>query len=83
MSNKVVYTPVFIRKAKGLKKKHLSLIEDLEQLEKSLIENPRQGVDLGGGLHKLRLAVSSKGKGKSGGYRIITYLNCESCHTQI
>jgi hypothetical protein len=43
-------------------------------LIESLIVNPKQGVDLGGGLFKIRLAVKSKSKGKSGGYRIITYL---------
>lgn len=74
MVNKVIYSTVFIRKAKDLKKKHASLISDLEILEKSLIDNPKQGVNLGGGLYKLRLAIKSKGKGKSGGYRIITYL---------
>jgi hypothetical protein len=74
MANKVIYSPVFIRKARNLKKKHLSLTDDLEQLEEALLKNPNQGIDLGGGLYKLRLAVTSKGKGKSGGYRIITYL---------
>ena len=72
MANSVVYSSVFIRKAKDLKKKHSSLISDLEALEKSLIDNPKQGSDLGSGLYKVRLAVKSKGK--SGGYRIITYL---------
>lgn len=74
MPNRIIYTPVFIRKAKALKKKHLSLSDDLDKLEARLIVNPKQGTDLGGGLYKLRLAVKSKGKGKSGGYRIITYL---------
>lgn len=74
MANHIIYTPVFIRKAKILKKKHISLTDDLEQLANSLTQNPRQGVDLGNGLYKIRLAVKSKGKGKSGGYRIITYL---------
>lgn len=74
MANKVIYTPIFIRKARTLKKKHLSLTDDLEKIEASLIKNPKQGVDLGSGLYKLRLAIASKGKGKSGGYRIITYL---------
>ena len=37
-----------------------------------LCENPLQGVDLGGGLHKVRMAITSKGKGKSGGARVIT-----------
>ncbi|MBS1502985.1 MAG: type II toxin-antitoxin system RelE/ParE family toxin [Bacteroidetes bacterium] len=74
MANQVIYTSVFTRKVKDLKKKHFSLINDLEKLAESLIQNPRQGVDLGGGLFKIRLAVKSKGKGKSGGYRVITYL---------
>ena len=30
------------------------------------------GVDLGGGLHKIRMSIASKGKGKSGGARVIT-----------
>lgn len=38
------------------------------------MENPELGNDLGAGLYKIRLAVKSKGKGKSGRFRIITYL---------
>jgi len=38
------------------------------------LENPELGNDLGAGLYKIRLAVKSKGKGKSGGFGIITYL---------
>ena len=41
-------------------------MEDLEA-------NPRLGTDLGGGLRKIRMAITSKGKGKSGGARVITY----------
>ncbi|PTQ92944.1 hypothetical protein C8P68_11075 [Mucilaginibacter yixingensis] len=77
MANRIIYTPVFVRKAKALKKKHISLPGDLAELEKELISDPKQGVDLGGGLRKVRLAIKSKGKGKSGGYRIITYLVTE------
>jgi hypothetical protein len=78
MANQVIYTPLFIKRAKHLKKKHPSLPDDLEELIEDLIINPKQGVDLGGGLFKIRLAVKSKSKGKSGGYRIITYLVNES-----
>lgn len=78
MTNKIVYTSVFVKKAKALKKKHISLPNDLAELEKELIVNPKQGTDLGGGLYKVRLAVKSKGKGKSGGYRVITYLLTEA-----
>jgi len=74
MANEVVYSAVFIKKAKIYKKKHLSLVDDLYELEEKLLENPEQGNDLGAGLYKIRLAVKSKGKGKSGGFRIITYL---------
>ena len=40
----------------------------------SIKKNPFQGVDLGNGVHKVRMTVQSKGKGKSGGMRIITYI---------
>lgn len=83
MPNKIIYSSRFINKAKDLKKKHASLVADLEMLETSLLNNPLQGVALGAGLYKLRLAVTSKGKGKSGGYRIITYLVNEAEDTTL
>jgi hypothetical protein len=42
------------------------------------LTEPKQGDNLGGGLFKVRLAIKSKGKGKSGGNRIITYLVTEA-----
>jgi hypothetical protein len=50
------------------------LKEELVQLEHSLKANPIRGVHLGNSLHKVRLAVKSKGKGKSGGLRVITFV---------
>lgn len=38
--------------------------QDFANLLESLKENPEQGADLGKGLHKVRMAISSKGKGK-------------------
>src|ERR1700759_4361697 len=78
MANRVVLSSHFVRKAKDLQKKHTSFKSDLEILQEDLILNPKQGDNLGGGLYKVRLAIKSKGKGKSGGYRIITYLVTES-----
>ena len=46
----------------------------IPELNKQLLSNPVQGTPLGKNAHKIRLAVRSKGKGKSGGYRVITYL---------
>ena len=80
---KIIYSPIFIKKAKQLKKKHLSLVSDLNELELVLNANPKTGSDLGNGVFKIRLAVKSKGKGKSGGYRVITYLHSEDEITMV
>ena len=56
----------FKRQFKRLMKKYPSLLEDLEI-------NPQQGVALGAHLYKVRMAIASKGKGKSAGARVITY----------
>ncbi len=67
-------TPAFDRELKKLSKKHSSLKSELSQLIMSLSKEPDQGTSLGMGLFKIRLAISSKNKGKSGGARIITYV---------
>ncbi len=35
--------------------------------------NPQIGTDLGNGLRKIRMRISSKGRGKSGGARVISF----------
>ena len=62
----------FERQARRLFKKYKSLKDDLANLQKELLENPFQGDDLGGGVRKIRMAINSKGKGKSGGARVLT-----------
>jgi hypothetical protein len=37
------------------------------------MDDPFEGVDLGMGVRKVRMSIKSKGKGKSGGARVITY----------
>ena len=54
-----------------LKKRHKSLEADFERLLASLLQDPIQGVELEGGARKVRLAITSKGRGKSGGARVI------------
>ncbi len=73
MSCDIKVTPEFIRAMKRLAKRYRSLLDDLKKLNVSLSENPLQGVELGNNLRKVRMAISSKGKGKSGGARGITY----------
>jgi len=62
----------FKRQFRRLRKKYQSLTDDLEDCQKELIKNPLQGSDLGGGVRKIRMAIASKGKGKSGGARVLT-----------
>ena len=56
---------------KLLKKRHKSLEADFERLLASLLEKPMQGGELAGGVRKVRMAITSKGRGKSGGARVI------------
>ena len=70
----IVSTPNFEREFKQLRKKYPSLSTDLMQLAESLQENPDIGVPLGQNCFKIRLAIRSKGRGKSGGARVITHV---------
>lgn len=74
MSYNIIPTDNFNREAKKIAKKHRSLKSDLIDLRKELLENPTKGTHLGNGVYKVRMAISSKGKGKSGGARIISYV---------
>jgi mRNA-degrading endonuclease RelE of RelBE toxin-antitoxin system len=71
--NNILTTTTFEHDLKRLAKRYKSLFDDLAEFKKYLIENPEMGTDLGKGLRKVRLAIKSKNKGKSGGGRIITY----------
>lgn len=70
----IIFSDEFIRRAKKLFKKYRSLKTDVANLQQSLLENPYQGTVLGENQYKVRLAIKSKGKGKSGGARVIIYL---------
>lgn len=73
MKAKVIALDYFQRKAKRLTKKFRTLDGELATLIADLKQIPKQGKDLGSGLYKIRLASKSKGTGKSGGFRIVTY----------
>ncbi len=74
MSYKVVSTPDFERELKRLSRKHTSFKKDFSALLDLLEFNPQQGTSLGNNCYKIRLAIESKGGGKSGGARVITYV---------
>ena len=73
MRYKLEVAATFKKEFKRLRKKYPSLISDVQDLRQEILANPKLGVDLGGGLRKIRMAITSKGKGKSGGARIITF----------
>jgi len=56
-----------------LNKKYASLSGEIEELEREVRQNPTMGTPIGGSCYKIRLVIKSKGKGKSGGARVITY----------
>lgn len=72
MSFSVKSIDLFERQAKRLIKKYPSLKDELFELVQSLKTNPLQGTPLGRSCYKLRISIASKGKGKSGGARLIT-----------
>ena len=78
MKNKVLLAPHFHKKAKRLLKKYKTLSESLGVLERDLLANPQMGNSYGANIYKVRVADASKGTGKSGGFRVITYLVKES-----
>lgn len=74
MSYKIKTIPNFEHELKRLAKKYPSLKDEYIELVKKLQQNPNLGIPIGHNCFKIRLAISSKGKGKSGGARVILYL---------
>ena len=73
MNVKIYTEKEFERQLRKLSKKYRSLKSDIKDLKDSLVIDPFQGSSLGKGVRKVRMAIASKGKGKSGGARVITY----------
>lgn len=73
MSNKIVVRQNFQKQAERLAKRYKSFPNDLQKLVDELKENATLGTSLGGNVYKIRLAITSKNKGKSGGARVISY----------
>jgi mRNA-degrading endonuclease RelE of RelBE toxin-antitoxin system len=67
-------TENFKKAAKKLLRKYPSLKFELLNLEEELQSNPKKGTPIGSDCFKIRLSVKSKGKGKSGGVRILTHI---------
>lgn len=72
MSFEVVPIPQFVKELKWLAKKYRSLKLEMDALGDDLAKDPYIGTPIGSDCYKIRLAIKSKGGGKSGGTRVIT-----------
>ena len=72
MRYNVLTIPPFDKQLKRLAKKYPSLKNEFSELIDSLEQEGEQGTHLGNNCYKIRIAIASKGKGKSGGARVIT-----------
>jgi mRNA-degrading endonuclease RelE of RelBE toxin-antitoxin system len=73
MRPQITTIPKFEKQFKALLKKYPSLKNDLRELSETLTENPNSGTLLFDDVYKIRMAIRSKNKGKSGGARVIYF----------
>lgn len=74
MSYSILPTPDFEKALRRLVRKYPSLKKEYGELVSELKENPQIGDPLGRNCYKIRIAIKSKGKGKRGGARVITFV---------
>ncbi|MEQ1798601.1 MAG: hypothetical protein ABL872_11665 [Lacibacter sp.] len=74
MSYRILFTTEFEKELKKLSSKYPSLRYDFSVFLQELSINPIQGTSLGNQCYKIRFAIRSKGKGKSGGARVISFV---------
>jgi mRNA-degrading endonuclease RelE of RelBE toxin-antitoxin system len=72
MKYEVVLHPNFEKEYKPLAKKYPSLKQDIQNIIDEIEKELVLATDLGEGFKKIRVNIKSKGKGSSGGGRLIT-----------
>lgn len=78
MSYSILPTHRFEKELKRLVKKFPTLKTEYAELIQIIVLNPKTGTYVGNNCYKIRIAIQSKGKGKSGGARAITYVYIET-----
>ncbi len=74
MANSIVLSPIFETRFKRFKKKFPTLESEFNKFALKLLENPTMGILITENVYKIRIASTDKNSGKSGGFRVITYL---------
>lgn len=72
MQYRIESLATFDREVKRLSKRYPSMAADIKALKAEILANPSLGVSLGKNVRKIRMRIASKGRGKSGGVRVIT-----------
>ena len=70
MNFDVLTISAFDKQLKRLSRKYASLKTEYAALLDALEENPVQGISLGNNCYKIRLTITSKGKGKAAGQEL-------------
>lgn len=73
MSFKIITTAYADKAIKKLSKRYHSFSNDIKAFREELLNNPIQGDEIAPHVRKIRMAITSKGRGKSGGARVITF----------
>lgn len=73
MNFEIITSDYFDAEVKKLSKRYKSFKEDLKEFRQDLKNNPLQGVEIAPNIRKIRMTISSKGRGKSGGARVISF----------
>ena len=73
MSFKIITTAYADKAIKKLSKRYHSFSNDIKAFREELLNNPLQGDEIAPHVRKIRMAITSKGRGKSGGARVITF----------
>ncbi len=71
-------TPLFEKLVNDLIRNFRSISSDIDGFTDTLDDKSKLGVNLGNNVYKARIANSDKNKGKSAGYRLISYLKLEN-----
>ena len=73
MNLEFVPSDYFATELKKLAKRYRGFADDYEAFLNSLKENPLQGTEIAPNVRKIRMTITAKGRGKSGGARVITF----------
>ena len=74
MSYTVIEQDLYIKALKKLSKKYRNIESDIENFLLSVHSIKDLGTELKNNVYKVRIANSDKNKGKSAGYRLISYV---------